>query len=531
MSKRPKLTRADNFLNTKRRTITASWTFVDGDILRRYNVPRTIRSRFKTELDPVGILMGKQVARVQIVDYDDWGELSVHPAITTVTFSDFPWGVELGQGEVTHEGTDKATAYIESVSQAPDHQKIDGPYTNATHWNVDFYAIDFDKIEWFDNVWEDNSWDDHQEYYGPPCFWTKNDHDGDDPHTKAWEKFDARIPDFGWRVTYDRFTTYEFVLRALVLFLVRYPKQSHVWIQGTCPGGDDHEDMNPTETIARLKADIKAACAQYFGGMRPYMEGYWSTDVATSTDLYHYYAGRPPQRIPVIPWRVSNYGMRKYGGKLNPQVFPASTWAGKLYKNADPDDRYFTDDAIYSNYSPFVHMVPIWEGDDVDYAWVCVGPNQYVMRAMPRPHIPGEAYNAFGILLKVAAPEFFMGLGSVATAQHSCFGVGRSESELMEQAIRRVATGHDTSGHMIASALCHRAHFLWYLEEVYTNMMSKKSIYLMPFNEPAGTEYHSIEEYGYAVNDMGDIIERGGYPYYARAQVGICRDFVSLLKN
>jgi len=135
----------------------------------------------------------------------------------------------------------------------------------------------------------------------------------------------------------------------------------------------------------------------------------------------------------------------------------------------------------------------------------------------------------FTDLLKVNDPSFFMGLGSVSTAQNGSFGLGRDEASLTKQAMRRLETGHDTSGHMIASVLCPTSHLLWYLEEVYINNKEKKSIYNVPFKEPTGALYHSIEEYRNALIDMKELEVKGLYPSFARNNVEVCRTFVSLI--
>ena len=338
-----------------------------------------------------------------------------------------------------------------------------------------------------------------------------------DAHTRMWKEYEKNYPDRGWRVAYDTFASYEAVLSALVDFLNMHVHEVHVWIQGTL------QDMSSTELLRRLKVDIQGEFAKYMNG-RKAAQDLWHYSLDQSTDLNYYYASRPPQRIPTVPWRTCNMGMRIFSER-KPQVFPASTWMSEMglgTLNVNAKEAILFGKEVYVNYSGYVKMIPLWDHDAVDFAWKEISPNEYVMVPV------GSAPGASGYLYKVANPDFFMGMGSVATSQHSVFGLGRSEEELYNQAVRKLETGTGTSGHMIASALCCRAHFMWYLEEVHRNLMTKKSIYLMPFNEPAGTEYHTIEEYRNAIVDMDRIAAEGRYPKYALAHLEICRAFVNL---
>ena len=173
---------------------------------------------------------------------------------------------------------------------------------------------------------------------------------------------------------------------------------------------------------------------------------------------------------------------------------------------------------IYTNYSGYVKMIPIWKHDKVDYAWKEVRPNEYVIVAN------GSAAGPTGYLYKVANPNFFMGMGSVATAQHAAFGLGRSEQELEFQELRKLrSNGVGGSGHLVAAALANTSHVMWYLQEVFQNLKTKQSIYLMPFNEPAGTVYHTVEEYRNALTDIEMIIHKRKYPRYAQAHFAFCR--------
>jgi hypothetical protein len=522
----------DTFQLTKRRSIHGSFTIYDGGHLTDQALSKAI----KTNVDPVGHLMGKRNTGVFVVRHDDYVQLSVSEDIATHVYWDEDAGLEVAKG------TDKAIAYIESVSQLPYTYMADemrsrsdegGAYTSVTHWTEETMRTRFDNIHWFDNAWEGHSWGD--ENGTPPCFWTKNyTTEGESSHTRMWASYEKQHPGRGWRIGYDVFTTYGMVLSALVDFLNMHVHEVHVWVQGTLEG------MGSTELIAKLKGDVDGALAQYMGG-RENAQAFWAADVSKSTDVFHYYASRPPQRIPVVPWRACNMGMRMYGGQ-RPQVFPATTWlrkvldsygggkhpAGSVARLVLNAVRELPDDVVYTNYSGFVKMIPMGKDDALDFAWSEIRPNEYKMVAVGSP--PGPC----GYLYKIANPGFFMGMGSVATSQHSAFGIGRSEDELYNQTIRMLETGAGTSGHMIASILCHRSHFMWYLEEVYLNLTTKMSIYLMPFNEPAGTEYHAVEEYSNALEDMEKIFDHwavGRYPRYTLVNFALCRGLVNFFAS
>jgi hypothetical protein len=136
-----------------------------------------------------------------------------------------------------------------------------------------------------------------------------------------------------------------------------------------------------------------------------------------------------------------------------------------------------------------------------------------------------ETLDGFATLYEVEDPSFFLGLGSVVTSSHRYFSIGRSPSNLLEQFLRRETGKEDLSGHMFASVLAFKSHFLWYLEEIASNMEKSKTIYAFPFKEPKGKQYHSTNEY----RDSVVYMERkllNEYPHYARDNVVICKDLV-----
>jgi hypothetical protein len=246
----------------------------------------------------------------------------------------------------------------------------------------------------------------------------------------------------------------------------------------------------------------------------------WNTPLNKSYDLWELYGGSSPTRIPVIPWRVSNLGPRMYAKGLPPQLFPSSTILTR-YGIGTGD---INPVEVYGNYSEYVKLVPMLEDDAkrLDYGWKVIGNNMYVMQ----PATPGNLNE----LLKVDDEEFFMGCGSVVTAAHGCFGIGRTNDELIEQFERKVNTGHGTSGHMIASVLAFQSHFLWYLEEVSYNIETNSSVYAVRFNEPGSKAYHTIHEYRNAIHDMKRADSNKVYPGYARINLGLCEKFVRSIK-
>lgn len=614
-----------NLLLSKRRTVVGSLIRADAD----------------TNVDPNAIYMSKQHSRAFVVNHSDMRRL----------MEDF---------EYTEP---KARAYYEAVAQLPFHQSGNEGYTNKEHappLPSGGERIAFRNITWFANAWKGNSWAKNirEPNGGPPCFWTKDRTVSEDAHTTSWNKYEARYPGRGRRIAYDVHTTYASVLAALREFLQQHPNGSHVWVQGRL------EDMPPQQVVARLQADILsdvALSSSVSGQLNVPILAYWRSRLADSVDVGYYNVGRPPQRIPVVPWRVSNYGMRSYGKQLKPQIYPSSSW---MTDASPPQDlmkrlKESCEKEVYSNYSGFVTFSPISASDKLDYAWSEIGDNLYQMTfnyaktpglhgsstlgkmyfvlrdgvsevdhvlggkrgplsrqekitlvsaGMPYwvdgsdpkdftdlevsrvpPHhsvhgmsgmMNGEPFDnavlhgpdgtrtSKGIirdksgkkyiilehnaktlengvnsfkdgeetltsidkkLFKIQDRTFFNGLGSVSTAQHGSFGLGRDEASLVKQAMRRVRSGHDTSGHMIASALCPSSHLLWYLEEVYNNVKTEKSIYNAPFKEPAGGLYHTIEEYQNAITDMRTLENQSLYPHYARIHVAVCRTFVSFI--
>jgi hypothetical protein len=244
----------------------------------------------------------------------------------------------------------------------------------------------------------------------------------------------------------------------------------------------------------------------------------WNTPISKSYDLWEMYGTNEPTRIPVIPWRVSNLGPRIYSKGLPPQLFPSSTFMTRYGISESLNET-----EVYCNYSEFVTLKPLLSDDSkrLDYGWRPVGANLYAMQ-----RVTDDNYEH---LLKVDDDQFFMGCGSVVTAAHGCFGIGRTNDALIRQFERKVNTGFGTSGHMIASILAFQSHFLWYLEEVSYNLETKKSVYAVRFNEPESAAYHTIHEYRNAIDDMKSADLNKEYPKYARPNFEICRKFVSAI--
>uniref|UniRef100_A0A2V0RB65 VP7 n=1 Tax=viral metagenome TaxID=1070528 RepID=A0A2V0RB65_9ZZZZ len=338
-----------------------------------------------------------------------------------------------------------------------------------------------------------------------------------DPFSEAHERYEKQFPNRGWKVGYDQHPTFDDVCNKLKAFLMTYPtEEKHIWIQG------ELENMTTTETIRRLKSECIIAFTRARSSnatTSPTIMTFWNTPILASQDLAYAYGGRTPQRIPVIPWRPTNFGMRIMAPGLKPQLFPSSSLMRDLgikFSTLEMNGS-ISKPVVYTNYSGFVKLVPLRRELNMDFGWLPMGNNEY---AMANPREVSQP------LFMVEDEAFFMGLGSVVTGHHSIYGLGRSEPELWEQLQRKLKTGHDTSGHMIAAPLAYKAQMLWYLQEVMINMTQKRSIYSLPFKEPTGGVYHTTTEYVHALNDMNKLDRGRVYPFYARQNVSICADFI-----
>jgi hypothetical protein len=379
------------------------------------------------------------------------------------------------------------------------------------------------KILYFNNTWTGNSWAKNIDLRGggAPCFWTKNYSAIEHQVDRDWMRYEERWPGRSRRVAYDKYKTFDLVMDEVRKFLVEhiYEPEIHIWIQGVVEG------MDFNVTVAKIRAEIErddtlkdeTVNQDYIVAYKRY----WETNLMSSLDVWFTNAYRNPSRIATIPWRTCTHGMRSYGTGLNPQLYPSTTLRREMGLNVQIEES-----EVYSNYSGYVELVPLTKSDieNLDFAWLQQGnSNNFKMR------IPTD--DNYKSLFKVEDPKFFLGLGSVAIGQHSCYGIGRSAKDLYEQYERKRKTGHGTSGHMITSVLCFRSHFLWYLEEIMYNNVNKKSIYNLPFKEPEGGLYHSIQEYKHAIYDMKELLKsKGVYPNYVLGNYGICRSFVEALE-
>uniref|UniRef100_A0A2V0RNP1 VP7 n=1 Tax=viral metagenome TaxID=1070528 RepID=A0A2V0RNP1_9ZZZZ len=121
----------------------------------------------------------------------------------------------------------------------------------------------------------------------------------------------------------------------------------------------------------------------------------------------------------------------------------------------------------------------------------------------------------------------FHGMGSVVTSCHAVFGLGRSVREVTEQAVYKLKHGTSTSGHLLASCLAHFQHMIWYVYEVFVNSVEKRSIYLFPFDEPEGGEYHTKADYEYTLRLLEKMVEEKPIPHYAKLHVGLLSSLFS----
>jgi hypothetical protein len=630
-----------------------------------------------TNIDPTGILLYATTTKVFNVNEQDLTKLS----------TDFNYSAA------------KSLAYYESVTQVPLALKGKFMYDNVPHKPANKPILqakrsDYDgtemevatnsdqKVVWFANSWEGNSWKRNikLDNGGPPCFWTKDLTEGDDPFTIAWRAYDAAFPDRGWRVTYEKFATYEEVLEQLKLFLSLHSAEPevHVWIQGNqngltpqlmvnslrddvtntsnetkpsvdviiMPAGtgkttyasmypelldvddiinspnikgvmkslrkkamqqmdfDELNNINGELVLDSLKkgdianrillihgpdtlgdvlnlnvlasgklpkkemlktSKVRAETDTQWSAItelnwstsaspvmsRSAMDGlvrevvrshqrsaldltigpvadktyeyrsYWKSDLKDSRDLWDTYGSRRPTRIPLIPWRVSNIGMRIYGPGLPPQLFPASDI---MRRNDITNFIDYTE--IYHNYSEYVEMIEISDADrsedGLDFGWRYLGQGMYSMM-----DINSTDYK----LYKVQDVDFFKGLGTVVTSAHACFGFGRSNDDLISQLERKNRTGFGTSGHMIASVLAYRSHFLWYLTEININIKTNKTIYIAPFMEPESGLYHVSRDYVNALDDIKLASQKVDIPEHAKANFEICKQFVGKMRK
>uniref|UniRef100_A0A2V0RAB9 VP7 n=1 Tax=viral metagenome TaxID=1070528 RepID=A0A2V0RAB9_9ZZZZ len=469
-------------------------------------------SNVKTNIDPNAILMKKENARMFSVDRQDVQELMSSRSYTY----------------------DKAIAYYEAVTQIPQASKNLEAYTNRRHKpplnNVVSKISKSPKIEWYANSWVGNSWVKNMEMKdgGPPCFWTKDHENMDDPFSVSWNAYNVKFINRGRRVAYDTYDTYDSVLAELLEFIDTHSDEDviHVWIQGTLNG------KGPVALVSQLKRSIDSLTVNVqdsevadtpmisTGKRTSEYLSLWTTPIEQSHDMWDLYGSRPPMRIPLIPWRVTNLGPRIFNAGNPPQLFPATTFMRKM--GMPKDMLQITE--VYCNYSEFVEMIPLTADDAnvLDFGWMLVGDNLYTMSLINESNIKH--------LYKVKDQDFFNGLGSVVTSAHACFGIGRANNDLIIQLERKQATGHTTSGHMIASVLAFQSHFFWYLQEVYDNFSSGKSVYATKFLEPGSGAYHSIHEYRNAIYDMKRADANKIYPRYARTNLEVCIKFVSLLK-
>jgi hypothetical protein len=146
----------------------------------------------------------------------------------------------------------------------------------------------------------------------------------------------------------------------------------------------------------------------------PEYRKYWYSDIFLSREIWDTFASTKYSRIPVIPWRVSNIGMRSYHPGLPPQVFPPTAFLARNSISYSLNKK-----EVYHNYSEYVNMIEISDGDkeNLDFGWRYLGEQMYSME---------DVNTTDYILYKVEDSSFFHGLGSVVTSMHACYGFGRS---------------------------------------------------------------------------------------------------------
>jgi hypothetical protein len=240
---------------------------------------------------------------------------------------------------------------------------------------------------------------------------------------------------------------------------------------------------------------------------------YWTSGLLDSTDPYYRYSGVPLQRIPIIPWRITNFGYRIFGDGLLPQMFP-STKIGIEAQKLDTQTRYL-------NYNGYVKLRKPFSGERFDFVWVGDNMNGYHMEYQDVAMEDGRV---------IGNPEIFMGLGSVVTSVHSIMKFKRDEISKLTQVAREIAGHEKVSGHMFAGVLAFQSHLLWYLQEVFINSQTKQSIYLFNFTAEKLNRYHTIGEYTATIHDIEAYIAMTPTPAYVRDNISLCREVVSKLQ-
>jgi hypothetical protein len=245
-----------------------------------------------------------------------------------------------------------------------------------------------------------------------------------------------------------------------------------------------------------------------------HIHNYWTSDLYDSYDPYFKYVGSNLQRIPVIPWRVTNYGHRLFGDGLLPQLFPC-TQMGLSMTTMDTKTRYL-------NYTGNVKFRKPFSGEKFDFVWVGDNMNGYRMEKQEVAMDDG---------LVVGNPEIFLGMGSVVVSVHSIMKFKRDELSKLKQVAREIAGHEKVSGHMFAAVLAYQSHLIWYLYEVFKNAQTKRSIYLFDFRAEKTNRYHTTGEYTATLHDIETYLRTEPAPSYINDNVAVCREVVSMLQT
>lgn len=566
-----------------------------------------------TTLDPVGVQMGKQARKIQIVNALDFEKCMFK----------HHWDHEIMR------------SYVESISTIPEQPLEPTKVIISNIYNGSLLRDTYSgEIKWFNNSWG-NSWEKNT----VPCYWTKST-DKDDQQSRSYYEYNRRRPNESVRVVLSNLINEDELRSSFNEFLCNHSdaEEIHVWIQGRAVfngtnwdikrvrkflehiyvnernsiprnvevydhlehydivpkgislGGEFFElfinrkleNMTTSELMATVEdkvnvtiipiklkevakiiglggtvihhrqylvseegfgmedaehsmiynlsnrgtkmlnhiTDIKEGglygliskdplkyysktlfgmfrTASSLDSMKKAINFYWTSKVE-KVSLESHYPGHP---LRVVPWRVSNMGLITVKGCLS-QAFPNTKickefpeMRGIIHQMLDRQRGREVTAMMYVNYNPFVKMRRFRPDDEVDFVWVEEKGKYY----MAKPYIDDNVYI-------IEDWSLFMGLGSVVCAWHSTFGLLRDNESLYEQFTAKVnyAT-HEPSGHMISASLSFLSHLLWYLQEITINIKTKKSIYLLPFNEPRGGEFHSKYEY------LSSIIELKKY--------------------
>jgi len=456
----------------------------------------------KTTMDPTGLLMNKQNSRILNVNADDFQRM-----LKMNNFSE-----------------EEGIAYLECMSSIPHTNLLfTGEVMSGKPHPLPQYpqttneeTVKIPEIMLYPNGWP-YSWERVNDGENvPPTYWTKDFREYTSPRARSYPKVKDKKKYV--MAPYEELTSYEKLLADFVVFL-RNNKNAdrvHLWTQGTF--NDNGNRLNPLQVANKLYSDVVKIRRVDNSYAMSLIKEYWTRDITTTEDHYSRCSMLDqPRRVPIVGWRSCNFGIRDFKQRF-PQLVP-STRLGKISGMSREVLIKTRDIERYLNYSGFVKLREVTEKEieTLDFAYQLVDGGFYLAV------VPSAGCYV------VDNPEIFNGYGSVCTSYHSSYGRGRDVQSLMKEYRRYEDTNVASSGHMIASSLMYRCHVLTYLNEVYTNYMTRSSIYNLPVVEPTSGLYHTKQEYQNAIIDIRELIRSGVMHKYALDNFNIISKFVDKL--